>query len=351
MDPKHTRKGSGRITAREIARLAGVSQSTVSRVFNPNWKGAIQSDVRERILQIAAETGYTPNTIAHILTSKRSGIVGVLVSKSYQPFYYEVLSYLGQCLNASGFQTMLFLTDPKDKVDDLLTDVLRYQLDGIIITSSAVTHDLYQSKNLPLPAVLYNGYVPGLHISAVHSDNYSGCVQMADYLVGVGHQRFAYISTANSEYRNYQVRQEAFLHGLAQHGIHSCSIEEADYSYESGAAAARRLLTSAQPPDAIFCAGDLNAMGALDAARELGFAVGTELSITGFDAACGMDMPSYGVTALHQDMRQLAQDAVEVLQGAISTHTQTPTLMMRPMELIIRTSSRPLQQDKKHTDP
>lgn len=339
---------SSRITARDIARLAGVSQSTVSRVFNPNWKGSVKSDIRERVLKIAAETGYTPNTIAHILTSKRSGIVGILISKSFQAFYYEVLSHLTDSLNEAGFQTMLFLTDPKDKIDDLLNDVLRYQLDGIIITSAAVTHDLYQSKlQLPIPAVLYNGYVPGLRISAVHSDNYSACLQMADYLVQIGHENFAYISTANSEYRNYQVRQEAFLHGLSQYGIYSCKIEEADYSYESGAEAARRLLTGSQIPDAIFCSGDLNAMGAVDAARSLGFEVGKDLSITGFDAPCGMEMPSYGITALHQNTEQLSRDAVRVLKNVLESRPQTPTIVTHPMELVIRTSSRPLPGDDK----
>ncbi len=90
---------------------------------------------------------------------------------------------------------MLFLTDPKDAIDDLFTDVLRYQLDGIIITSAAATHDLYQSKtDFPIPAVLYNGYVPGLSISAVHSDNYAGCIQMADYLVSLRTSQFSLIS-------------------------------------------------------------------------------------------------------------------------------------------------------------
>ena len=180
MNQNRNSHSSSRMTAQDVASLAGVSQSTVSRVFNPKWKGKVKPEICERVLKIATETGYTPNTIAHILTSKRSGIVGVLVSKQYQVFYYAVLSEITACLNANGFQTMLFLTDPKDAIDDLLTDVLRYQLDGIIITSAAATHDLYQSKtDFPIPAVLYNGYVPGLSISAVHSDNYAGCIQPA----------------------------------------------------------------------------------------------------------------------------------------------------------------------------
>lgn len=113
MNQNRNSHSSSRMTAQDVASLAGVSQSTVSRVFNPKWKGKVKPEIRERVLKIATETGYTPNTIAHILTSKRSGIVGVLVSKQYQAFYYAVLSEITACLNANGFQTMLFLTDPK----------------------------------------------------------------------------------------------------------------------------------------------------------------------------------------------------------------------------------------------
>lgn len=336
-------KSNGRITGKEIARLAGVSQSTVSRVFNRNWKGSVKPDVKERILQIAAETGYTPNTIAHILTSKSSGIIGIMVSREFMHFYYEVLALLADRLSRHNMQTMLFLTDPKRKIDDLFNNMIRYQLDGVIITSAAVSHNLCQSKvDLGVPAVLYNGLVPELQISAVHSDNYNACIQMADYLVTTGHRNFSYISTAKSEYNNYQVRQEAFLYGLSQHGIHQCRIMEGDYTYEGGAAAAHRLLTSDHPPDAIFCSGDLNAMGAVDAARALGLKVGQDVSITGFDAPCGMEMPSYGITALHQDTALLADDAVRLLLDMIETGDRSPVIVTRPMELIIRTSSPPL---------
>lgn len=345
MGKTYSRREGGRITAKEIAKLAGVSQSTVSRVFNANWKGSVKPDVKARILKIAEENGYTPNTIAHILTSRHSGIVGIMLAQSYQAFYYEVLSFLGSCLSQHNMQTMLFLTDPKHRIEDIMTDVVRYQLDGVIITSSAIAHDISQTKmDYGVPAVLYNGYVPGLHISAVYSDNYSACIQMADYLAATGHRDIAYISTENSAYRNYQVRQEAFLYGLSRHGIPSCRIEAADYTYESGYDAAMRLLTERQRPDAIFCSGDLNAMGAVDAARKLGLTVGKDISITGFDAPCGMEMPSYGITSLHQDVELLAEDAVRVLMEMIHTPNCSPILVNRPMKLIVRTSSPPLPE-------
>lgn len=83
MGKTYSRREGGRITAKEIAKLAGVSQSTVSRVFNANWKGSVKPDIKARILKIAKENGYTPNTIAHILTSRHSGIVGIMLAQSY----------------------------------------------------------------------------------------------------------------------------------------------------------------------------------------------------------------------------------------------------------------------------
>ena len=200
--------GRSRATSKEVAVLAGVSQSTVSRVFNSNWKGSVKKDARDRVLKAAAELNYSPSTIAQIMTSKRSGIIGIIISKSFDIFYYNVLGILTTMLNDRGYQTMVFTTDPKGKVGDLITNMVRYQVDGVIITSSAVTHDLQQTKlDFGIPIVLFNGYLPSLQLSAVCSDNFDGCSQMADYLVKVGHTRFAYISTSQSAYRNYADRK------------------------------------------------------------------------------------------------------------------------------------------------
>lgn len=334
------RKG-GRATSNDVARLAGVSQSTVSRVFNTNWKGSVKKEARDRVLKAAAKLNYSPSTIAHIMTSKRSGIIGIIISKQFDLFYYNIMGILTTMLNDRGYQTMVFTSDPKKEISDLLTDMVRYQVDGVIITSSAVTHTLQQTKKyFDIPMVLLNGYVPRLQINAVCSDNFAGCIQMADYLVSVGHKRFAYITTSQSEYRNYMPRQEAFLYGLSMHGIHQCQIAEAGYDYESGAAAAKRLFQSDTYPDAIFCAADLGALGAVDAAKECGLKVGEEISVTGFDTPYVMQLPSYDLTVLKQNVHQLSQDAIEVLLQAIEHPSTVPTLITRPMELVIRSSSR-----------
>lgn len=336
-----------RATSNDVARLAGVSQSTVSRVFNANWKGSVKKEARDRVLKAAEELHYSPSTIAHIMTSKRSGIIGIIISKHFDLFYYNVMGILTTMLNDRGYQTMVFTSDPKKEINDLLTDMVRYQVDGVIITSSAVTHTLQQTRlHFDIPIVLFNGYVPRLQLNAVCSDNFSACIKMADYLVIAGHKRFAYISTSQSEYRNYMPRQEAFLYGLGLHGIHQCQIAEAGYDYESGAAAARRLFASDSYPDAIFCAADMGALGAVDAAKERGLKIGDEVSITGFDTPYIMQLPSYDLTVLKQDVHQLSQDAIEVLLNAIEHPDAAPTLITRPMELVIRGSSRKLPPEK-----
>lgn len=330
-----------KVTSKDVARLAGVSQSTVSRVFNRSWKGLVKEDARARVLKAAEELHYFPNTIARILSSKHSCIVGIIISRTFDLFYYQVAGVLVDLLNQQGYQAMLFTADPQDSISTLLTDIVRYQVDGIIITSSAVTHDLRQmDSHLSVPTVLFNGYLPHLQLSAVYSDNYSACQAMADYLVRVGHQRFAYISTGNSKYGSYLPRQEAFLSGLSRNGIHQCQVENAGYSYESGREAAQRLLSPSDYPDAIFCAGDLSALGFIDTAREMGLRVGEDISITGFDAPCSVRLPAYGLTVLHQNIHTLAADAIHLLLELID-HPDTPQkLITRPMELLLGSSSR-----------
>lgn len=337
-----TRKREHAVTATDVARLAGVSQATVSRVFSKNCKIRINPDSRKRVLAAAEQLGYIPNAIAQIMTSGRSGIIGIVVSSYFNLFYYQILQTLTNLLIQQGLRTMVFTSDPKENLNELMQHLYQYQVDGVIVTSSALSHQLTAEwTHKGMPVVLLNGYLEGLPISAAQSDQFGSGRMMAEYLVRTGHHRFAYVSSENSPHKNYIPRQEGFLAGLRAHGAGGCRVVPAGYSYESGLEAGRLLLADAHPPDAIFCSGDLNALGVIDAVREKpSLKLGCDISVTGYDAPILPALHAYPLTGLTQQTEQLCADCVRLLQDLIRQPDLPPQVVTRAMTLTIRGSSR-----------
>lgn len=333
-------------TAVDVAERAGVSQSTVSRVFNKNWKGSLSEKTRRRVLNAAEELGYTPNALAHILTSKRSHMVGVVVSKEHDLFYSDVLTILVNLLNDAGLRTIVFTCVPSQSINELLRDILQYQVDGVIITSAALSHNLTQEwVDADTPVVIYNGYLPGMKVNAVHSDNYGACIKTAEFLVGLGHKKFAYFTTGQSVYQNYMPRQDAFLFGLSQQGIYDCQIYSSGYRYDRSLNAAREYFAAGDVADAIFCSGDLNAIATIDAAREYGYEPGKDLSIVGFYAPTSVEFGAYQLTCLKQDVLQLAKDAVMILKSKMEHPDSPMRIITRPMQLCVGKTTLPCPEE------
>ena len=331
------------VTATDVARLAGVSQATVSRVFSKDCQIRINPESRKKVLEAADQLGYIPNAIAQIMTSGKSGIVGIVVSNYFNLFYYQVLQVLTNQLSAAGLRTMVFTSNPEEDINQLMRQVYQYQVDGVIITSSAMSHHItsaWVEKGMPM--TLLNGYLPELGVSAVQSDQVGSGRMMAEYLLRTGHQRFAYVSSENSRHKNYIPRQQGYLDCLQEHHVHDVEVIPAGYSYESGREAGRELLQRDNPPDAIFCSGDLNALGVIDAVREKeGLVLGRDVSVTGYDAPILPQLAAYPLTALTQQVDVLCKDCVELLCSQIRDPDTPTRLITRPMYLTIRESSRP----------
>ena len=336
------RDKSGIVTAADVAKYAGVSQATVSRVFNKDCKIRINPESRQRVLDAAEELGYIPNAIAQIMKSGRSGIIGIVVSSYFNLFYYQALEILTKRLMELGLRAMVFTSDPKEDINALMESLYQYQVDGVIITSSALSHHV-TSKWIKkgMPVTLLNGYMPEMEISAVQSDQYGSGRTMAEYLMEVGHQRFAYVSSENSPHKSYIPRQRGFVETLEKNGVRECKVIPAGYSYESGLEAGRFLLSEPSPPDAIFCSGDLNALGVIDAVREReGLRLGEDISVTGYDAPILPTLRAYPLTGMTQQIHRLCMDCVDLLQRLIESPTLPPQVITRPMMLTIRNSSR-----------
>jgi DNA-binding LacI/PurR family transcriptional regulator len=305
-------KSGHQVTAEDVARTLGVSQSTISRAFSTT--ASISDAMKLRVIKAANKLGYQPNVIARSLITRRTNMVAIVMANLVDPFYPVVLDELVQQVQAAGFQTLLFVPSAGQKTDDIVPNLLQYQVDAIILTSATISSAMARvCAARDTPVVSFNRYVPGLKIHAVSSDNVAGARQVADYLVATGHERLAFISAQRDATTNRD-RRSGFLSRLKQLKMDSCLQEEGgEFSYEAGYAAAKRLLRRGARPDALFFASDVMAFGGIDAAREIGLSIPGDLSIVGYDDVPMAALPSYGLTTIQQPVREMTKAAMEML--------------------------------------
>jgi DNA-binding LacI/PurR family transcriptional regulator len=215
-------------------------------------------------------------------------------------------------------------------------------VDGLIITSATLSSTLAEEcARSGTPVVLFNRYASSDNVNVVRSDNVLGGRLVADAFLDAGHRRLAFIAGEEGASTNRD-REQGFTDRLRERGYELAFRESAgSYTYEPGYEAARRLLQQDAPPDGIFCANDLIAMGALDAARwELGIRVPHDLSIIGFDDIAMAGGPGYSLTTVRQPVEQMVEATIQVLMDAIGSPDNEAVIKVIAPSLVVRTSAR-----------
>lgn len=330
-----------RPTSRDVARAAGVSQSSVCRVFDEKWSERISPALRSRVLSAARDLGYSPNAIARSLTAQHSGIVGVIVSEDFNEFYYDLLRRITNELQRQGMRVMLFNAAPYRDIDTVFRKLVEYRVDGIIATAAAISSAAGPlASELSVPLVLVNIYAQETFCSSVTCDNYSGSFQMASYLYERGCRSFAYISAEKSRYYDVPDRKLGFLDGLKERGCTNCLQLAGDYSYQSGQRIAREMFSQGSWPDAVFCSCSRLAYAVMDTARlQFGIRIPEQLSVAAYDDLIASDMDSYQLTAVRQPSDELAETAIRLLLQQIEGGHPIETIFAAPT-LTIRKSVR-----------
>lgn len=325
-------------TSREVAERAGVSQSTVSRVFSQDER--MTPETIERVLKAAHELGYQPNAIARSLSTRRTQIIGLVTSDLSNPFFPHVLEAFTERLHALGWRVLLFTAGSNESVDDLLPSVLAYQVDGLVIASAGLTSTMAEAcLQRGTPVVLFNRYAPNSGASAVVCDNIAGGRALADLLLDAGHLKLAYIAGREDSSTNRD-REHGFKQRLLERGIAVLLREAGAYTYDSGFQAAQRLLKRRHPPSAIFCANDITAMGAIDAAREQGVRVPHDLSVVGFDDIPAAAWSAYRLTTVQQPVGLMIERSIQLLMERIENPALEFETCFLPGTLIERASVR-----------
>lgn len=310
-----------RPTSYDVARLAGVSQSAVSRCFRPG--NSLSAEKRKVILKAAAKLGYEPNVFASSLITKRSNLVAVLISNLTNLYYPQVLAELTQRLDAQGVRVLLFALQKECDAGEMLSQVWRYRVDGAIAAARLTPENLSQFERHRVPVVLYNRHSENDTVPAVFCDSIGGERLLVDRLVEAGHKRFVVLAGPEDSYVGNQ-RVEGALARLAHHGL-TAEVLPGRFDHESGAEGLRTAMGRTEPPDALICANDLMAIGAMDAARaEFGLSVPAELSIVGFDGVGPAAWPSYRLTTIRQPVRRMTEAAVTMLLERIANPELPP---------------------------
>lgn len=323
----------------DVAKCAGVSQATVSRVFSPN-AAKVSPKSREKVLKAAEALNYHPNIMARGLSKNASSIIGVIVTRFENSFYTESIQHFTKYLQTVGYTAMVFNCDPDD-VAGILPLAFQYQVDGIIIASSSLSKELVaQCAAIGTPVVAYNRYSPILPINVVGADNFRIGIHVADYLVGLGHKRISFAGGNLERLPPVKDRLDGFMRSLEEHGRPLHSLLYGGNKYQDGLDLGKKLLTPAEKPDAIFCVNYLVAIGVIDAAREQGLRVPEDLSVIGFYDHPLAASKAYSLTTVRLPVEKIATAAVDILLGSMKAETTEVIARMFPGEIIERASVR-----------
>ncbi|MAC77930.1 MAG: LacI family transcriptional regulator [Rhodobacteraceae bacterium] len=335
-----------KVTSLDVARMAGVSQSAVSRVFTPG--GSASKATRERVMQAAATLGYRPNTLARAMITGRSRIVGLIVADLDNQFYPVALELFSRALQDKGYQVLVFLAgNATESVEPMLQSLMDYQVDGIITASVAMTNDLTTRCDAAgIPVVMFNRSQDDARLSSVTSDNHAGGRLVANFLANAGHDRIAFI-TGWQGASTGRDRMAGFLDGLAGHGLEPVAMADGMHNRDRASELAREMFTAATRPDAVFVGNDYMAFAVMDVLRfELGLSVPGDVSVVGYDDVPLAGWPAYDLTTIRQPVNRMVDATVDALMARIEGDGAAKNLQI-PGSLMIRGSARKPEGFKK----
>lgn len=306
-----------RVTIREVAREAGVSVATVSRVLNGT--GQASAETTRRIREVAERLRYAPNEAARSLIRSRTHALGVLLPDLHGEFFSEVIRGIDQRARAAGFHILVSSFHSDGEEMERAIRALRGRVDGLILMAPHLdARALLAESGAELPTVLIN--VPSAdagEFDSVNVDNVGGARAMVRHLVSLGHRRIAMITGGSGNYDSRE-RLRGYRAALRSAGIaRDPSLEVAgDFTEQGGYAAAEALLALERRPRAIFAANDAMAVGAMSALRDHGVRVPDEIALAGFDDVPIARYLTPPLSSVHVAIDELGRRATELLLAA-----------------------------------
>lgn len=309
-------------TAHEVAKLAGVSQSAVSRAFTPG--ASVSEKTRAKIKLAADELGYRPNMLARSLIKRKSKIVGVISGYMEHPLFARSIERLANGLAKSDLRILLFTSEHGASADKLVDEMLSYQVTALILIGVSVSSVLAdECARVGLPVILFSrtAAATGAAIEVL-GDNEYGAQVIAQRFLDRGRERIAFMA-GYSDSPTSIAREAAFMGFFAERGLPAPRRVVGNYKYEDAAAATRELFADeSDRPDALFCANDIMAIAAVDTIRlEYGLTAGEECLVAGLDNVPMAAWPSVGLTTYSQPMDEMCDEAIHIINDPAYART------------------------------
>ncbi len=329
------------VTIRDVARRAGVSISTVSRVLNDS--SPVSPDKQRRVVEAVEALGYTPNPAARSLLKRETGGLGVLLPAIGGEFFSMLIDSIDRATQQHGFFLMVSSSHWSEKAFRAALKGTYRRVDGMLIMAPEMAAEAVQDLMTPdVPVVFINTQVQGTAFDAINFDNYGGAYVLARHLIRQGHRRIALIKGPPLAF-DARERRRGYRAALRDAGITPDEHLEVqgDYTHEAGLEAARRVLALDPLPTAIMAANDVSAHAMVHALHEAGWGVPDDFSITGFDDILSSKYTTPPLTTVNVPIAQMGTSAILRLIDRIRGETPwMPEERVLPVRLIVRESTK-----------
>ncbi|MGU8586425.1 LacI family DNA-binding transcriptional regulator [Clostridium perfringens] len=310
---------------RDIARLAGVGVSTVSRVINDHPD--VKDETREKILKIIKESNYIPNNSARILKKNNTNNIGVLVKGVFNPFFAEMINIIGNRINEAGYTMILQQNDyaTEDDVDNLIAFVKEKRLQGIICLGGNflnINDESFQFLDIPVVLTSVNtlSKESKSKFSSIGIDNVLAAKASIQYLIDKGHRNIGILLGEKNDVGISGLRLEGYRKALEENNIPYSeeNVFIGDYDYSGAYRVTKEIINNRKDITAIFSISDIMAVGVAKSVIDQGLQVGEDISIMGFD---GMDISKYynpGITTVKQPKKNMANNSIDLLLALLA---------------------------------
>ena len=328
------------MTIRDIADRSGISPATISRVLN--HPDIVRPALRERVQKAVVEMGYVPHGAARSLASSRTRTMGAVVPTVDSALFARVVDGMQQSIHAAGYQLLLSSSnyDPAREALEVRA-LLERGVDAMMLVGIERDPGVYELLDTRgVPYVTTCSWTATMVEPGVGWDNVAAAMRAAQYLVDIGHRRFAIIAGVTRDNDRARGRLDGFSRALAAAHVGPCPVVEAPYTIPDARAAMSQLLKRSPAPTAVLCGNDILAFGALQECRWAGVGVPGELSITGFD---DIDMAAHchpSITTLRVPAREIGEKAATLLLDALGKGS-VPGPLRIDLELVVRGTTAP----------